>query len=67
MKNKIKDKYNGRLITTYQDFEIYVVDQPSKTGKGKHRISFNIRQVFGDWDMAFCLGWTKCADIGFEK
>jgi len=63
---------NAKLLTNFKgafkDFEIYGIHLPSKTGKGKDRIWFAIRQKEPkNWHQTEVLGYRRAVDIQFQK
>jgi hypothetical protein len=61
-------RVSGPPIRNVQGLEIYVTNQPSKTGKGRDRLWIHIRQRKSKkWRISASLCYVNGFDVRFEK
>ena len=68
MKQNKTIKNGGKLLFSHEGLEVYITEQKSKTGRGKDRVWFTIRQGEDKkWEQMACLAFGGSVDVQFTK
>ena len=59
----------GKKVYSFEGIDLYLTEKKSKTGKGKDRVWFTLKQDEGykKWEQKACLAFGSSVDVQFVK